>query len=326
MTAEPMKFARKILKKVSRSFALTIPMLDDEIKDEVLLTYLQDRILDNFEDEIHPPDLELQQDMMDRVSRIFSTSDYDRSKDFKIIKKNSELIEKKSLQELTENIDLIYQSYQNLDLKVQEISHKWLEEMNQGMQKYLNKEVETFSELDEYCYYVAGTVGGFLTETIIYKFEIIEQNRQILLNNFNEAGLFLQKVNLIRDIRDDLENRDKHFWPLKDLEVTEEDLSEPQKKEKAMSALEEMLNDLKKHIPALKKYYFALPDELKGYKKFFAVNNALGLATLDKLEANPDIFYGNKPVKTSKLTFLNIMRAPEKYFLRHSSQSENNSH
>ncbi len=319
MTADPMKFAKDILGDVSRSFALTIPMLDDEIKDEVLLSYLQDRILDNFEDEIQPANLELQRDMMNRVSHVFSPEDYDRSHDFKLIKKNSELIKKDSLRRLTKNIDLIYQSYKNFDYEVQKISHKWLEEMNQGMQKYLEKEVENFKELDEYCYYVAGTVGGFLTETIIYKFEIEGINREILLNNFNEAGLFLQKVNLIRDIKDDLESRDKNFWPLKDLGISEAELSNPENKERALSALSEMLDDLSSHVDALKKYYLALPDQLKGYKKFFAVNNALGLATIEKLRDNPDVFYGDKPVKVSKLTFLNIIRAPEKYFLRHCS-------
>jgi farnesyl-diphosphate farnesyltransferase len=322
MTAEPMKYAREILKKVSRSFALTIPMLDEEIKDEVLLAYLQDRILDNFEDEIYPPDLKLQQELMNRVSRIFSTEDYDRSSDFAIIKEKSSLIEKNSLQELTKNIDLIYKSYQSFEPKIQEISHKWLEEMNLGMQKYLAKEVKTFAELDEYCYYVAGTVGGFLTETIIYKFEIEDQNKNILLDNFNQAGLFLQKLNLIRDIREDLESRDKHFWPLKELGISEAELADPEYEKQALTALEQMLNDLKSHIPALKKYYQALPDELKGYKNFFAVNNALGLATMEKLKNNPDVFYSNKPVKTSKLTFLNIMRAPEKYFLEHSRKFE----
>ncbi|MGM0548196.1 MAG: squalene/phytoene synthase family protein [Bacillota bacterium] len=315
MSTESMKFARKILKKVSRSFALTIPMLDKEIQDEVLLTYLQDRILDNFEDEIQPPNFKLQQDLMDRVSRIFSTEDYNRNQDFKLIKENSSLIEKADLEKLTRNIDLIYQVYQSFDDQIQKISHKWLEEMNQGMQKFLNKEVNTFADLDEYCYYVAGTVGGFLTETIIYKFEIKGEQKKLLKENFNEAGLFLQKVNLIRDIREDLENRNKNFWPLKDLDVTAKDLIEPQQKEKAMAALSVMLKDLKEHIPALKKYYQALPSELNGYKKFFAVNNSLGLATLEKLENNPKVFYGKKPVKTSKLTFLNIMRAPEKYFL-----------
>lgn len=322
MTAEPMKYAKEILKKVSRSFALTIPMLDDEIKDEVLLAYLQDRILDNFEDEIHPPDLKLQREMMDRISRIFSPADYDRSSDFKIIKEKSSLIEKDSLRELTEKIDLIYQSYQSFEPEIQKISHKWLQEMNQGMQKYLAEEVKTFAELDEYCYYVAGTVGGFLTETIIYKFEIEKQKQNILMDNFNQAGLFLQKVNLIRDIREDLESRDKHFWPLKDLEISESELQDPEFEEQALAALNKMISDLKTHIPALKKYYQALPDELKGYKRFFAVNNALGLATVEKLKNNSDVFYGNKPVKTSKLTFLNIMRAPEKYFLKHSSNLE----
>jgi farnesyl-diphosphate farnesyltransferase len=320
MKSDPMKFAKDILSRVSRSFALTIPMLDKEIKNEVLLAYLQDRILDNFEDEIHPPDLELQKEMMDKVSRIFSTEEYDRSSDFRVIKDKSELIESESLQELTKNIDLIYQCYQDFDLKIQKISHKWMQEMNRGMQKYLTKEVQTFADLDEYCYYVAGTVGGFLTETIIYKFDINQKNQQILLNNFNQAGLFLQKVNLIRDIREDLESRDKHFWPLKELNISESELSNSRNKEKALEALSEMLNDLKSHIPALKKYYQALPKELKGYRKFFAVNNALGLATIDKLENNADVFYGKKSVKVSKLKFLNIMRAPEKKFLDYCSQ------
>jgi farnesyl-diphosphate farnesyltransferase len=187
--------------------------------------------------------------------------------------------------------------------------------MNRGMQKYLTKEVETFADLDEYCYYVAGTVGGFLTETIIYKFDINQENKRILLDNFNQAGLFLQKVNLIRDIREDLKNRDKHYWPLKDLGINEKKLADPKNEKKAINALSKMITDLKSHIPALGKYYNALPAELKGYKKFFAVNNALGLATIDKLEDNPDVFYGNKAVKVSKLKFLDIMRAPEKKFL-----------
>lgn len=319
MRAEPMKFAKDILNQVSRSFALTIPMLDEEIRNEVLLTYLQDRILDNFEDEIHPPNLKLQKDMMNRVSRIFSTEEYNRSPDFEIIKEKSELIATDSLKKLTSNIDLIYQSYQEFDFQIQKISHKWLQEMNLGMQKYLAKEVETFRDLDEYCYYVAGTVGGFLTETIIYKFDISPQNRKILLDNFNQAGLFLQKVNLIRDIREDLKSRDKHFWPLKDLKISEKELSDSENKKSALNALAKMLQDVKKHIPALEEYYKALPVELKGYKKFFAVNNALGLATIKKLEDNADVFFADKAVKVSKLKFLNIMRVPEKKFLDYCS-------
>lgn len=317
MKSDQMNFARDILAEVSRSFALTIPMLDEEIKDEVLLAYLQDRILDNFEDEVQKIELDLQKKLMDTVSRIFSPENYDRASDFKLIKDKAALIADQSLQRLTVNIDQLYQLYKNMSAEIQIISHKWLAEMNQGMQKFLTKKVATFADLNEYCYYVAGTVGGFLTETIIEKFAITGQQKEVLLANFNEAGLFLQKINLIRDIREDLINRDKHFWPLEELSVSEADLRDPAQKEKALQSLNLMLDDLTDHIPALHKYYLALPAELSGYKKFFAVNNGLGLATVDKLRDNPAVFYGKEPVKVAKLSFLNIIRKPEKYFLRH---------
>ncbi|RQD79070.1 MAG: squalene/phytoene synthase family protein, partial [Halanaerobium sp. MSAO_Bac5] len=107
MRDDPIKFAKNILKDVSRSFALTIPMLDNIIKDEVLITYLQDRILDNFEDEIHPADIELQKKMMDKVSRVFSTEDYDRQADFREIKAQNNLIADQALSKLNDNIDII---------------------------------------------------------------------------------------------------------------------------------------------------------------------------------------------------------------------------
>ncbi len=320
MSEKPLKFCRDILSKVSRSFALTIPMLDDAIRDEVLVTYLQDRILDNFEDEVEGIEFKKRKMLMDTVSIIFSSRDYDRNEDFKIIEKNSSSIKKQSLRELSQNIRQVYAAYDKFDDQIKAFSHSWLAEMNQGMQKYLQNKVETFSELDEYCYYVAGTVGGFLTDLIIYKIDMEDRKKELLKDNFNEAGLFLQKVNLIRDIKDDLENRAKHFWPLADLKITEEGLRDQDNKAAAIRALNTMLKDAGKHTEALVKYYRALPDELSGYKKFFAVNNALGAATLEKLKDNKKVFYGSRPVKVSKIEFLKILKSPEKYFIKKSKK------
>ncbi|MGM0602942.1 MAG: squalene/phytoene synthase family protein [Bacillota bacterium] len=318
MSEDSLKFCRDILSKVSRSFALTIPMLDDVIQDEVLVTYLQDRILDNFEDEVEGIEFEKRKMLMDTVCSIFSAEDYDREKDFLTIEKNSSFIQKKPLRELNQNIREVYTAYNNFDDQIKDFSHKWLVEMNKGMQKYLQKEVETFSELDEYCYYVAGTVGGFLTDLIIFKLDLDGTEKEVLHENFNEAGLFLQKVNLIRDIKDDLENRAKHFWPLKDLGITEAELRDIEKQNKSLRALDKMLADVLEHIESLVRYYKALPDELSGYRKFFAVNNALGIATIEKLKDNKKVFYGRKPVKVSKIEFLKIIKSPEKYFLKKS--------
>ena len=86
--------------------------------------------------------------------------------------------------------------------------------MNFGMQKFLKQEVYSFEDLNEYCYYVAGTPSGFLTELIRTRSkDISDENSQILLDNERDFGLFLQKVNIIRDFREDILDNEKIFWP-----------------------------------------------------------------------------------------------------------------
>lgn len=319
MSKEAILFCKSILSKVSRSFAVTIPMLDDEIYLPVLITYLQDRLLDNFEDEIKDEDISLEErkKMMDRVVELFDPEIDDIEYIEEIaddIKDYAELMPERSLEDLTSNALTLRQAYNSLDEVVKEISYKWLEEMNRGMKKYLTHDVQTFIDLDEYCYYVAGTVGGFLTDTIIYNTSASDKQNDTLLNNFNASGLFLQKVNLIRDIKKDIENREKHYWPLETLGISIDELLDEDKKHKGMAALEKMIDDVKGHIPSLINYYHSIPREMNGYRKFYSVNNALGLATIERMEDNPDVLYGRKPVKVPKLSFLGIMKNPEKSF------------
>ncbi|MFW6034776.1 MAG: squalene/phytoene synthase family protein [Halothermotrichaceae bacterium] len=315
---ESIKFCKKILGKVSRSFALTIPMLDDDIYLPVLITYLQDRLLDNFEDELTEDDISLaeRREMMDNVVKLFNP---EVEKTEVIVNKLIEyapLMPEKPLQKLTAEAGILRKAYDQLDSETKKISFKWLKEMNKGMQKYLTRSVDTFEDLNEYCYYVAGTVGGFLTDTIILKENIDRENSAQLKENFNDAGLFLQKVNLIRDIKKDIKNREKNYWPLKSFEIKETELMDKTNKDKAMSILTEMLYDVKGHIGALLDYYQALPDSLPGYRKFYCVNNALGIATIDKMEDNPGIFYGRKKVKVAKLDFMKILKDPETAFTK----------
>lgn len=312
---DAIRFCKDILSKVSRSFALTIPMLDDSIYKPIMITYLQDRLLDNFEDEVKNISIKKRKYLMNQVVKIFDPDNSKYKKSLQKIMNKSYLLNDKKLKELTENADLLKQAYDSLDDKIKKISFKWLQEMNQGMQKYLTGEVNTFKDLDEYCYYVAGTVGGFLTESIIYKENLKSPQSDILMENFKDAGLFLQKVNLIRDIKKDIENREKNYWPLKSFNISEKELLDPARKDKAMDSLDKMILNVKNHIKGLLNYYKALPDSLPGYKKFYCVNNALGLATIDKIENNTDIFYGKKKVKVSKIQFLRIIGTPQKMFV-----------
>jgi len=313
---EALKFCREILKKVSRSFALTIPFLDNSIHDPVMVTYLQDRLLDNFEDEVRGISLEQRKYLMDRVVDIFGPGTSFPEDTIRKIQDQADLFSDKALSRLTARADLLYEANKTLDFEVRQISHYWMQEMNRGMQSFLTREVETFSDLDEYCYYVAGTVGGFLTETIILKEDIKEPEGQILQNNFEDAGRFLQKVNIIRDIKKDIENREKNYWPLKNLGLDLADLTDPGQEKKVLQGLECMIENVLTHVPGLLEYYRALPDGLSGYRRFYCTNNALGLATLQEMRNNPDLFFGAAKVKVSKFKFLQILKSPEKEFFK----------
>ncbi len=317
MSNNPREFCREILNEVSRSFALTIPMLDEEIRDPVTIVYLQDRLLDNFEDELPNIDNTRRQDLMDKVVKIFDPENQNPSRELAGIKNWSEKFGDPSLERLVKNSDLVWEAYHSLPEQIKIISHDWLQEMNEGMKKYLVNSVDTFTELDEYCYYVAGTVGGFLTDLIIYTAEPEAQDEEILRSNYSEAGKFLQKVNIIRDIRADIVGRNRIFWPLTELEISAEELIAEENIARALAALEEMIEAAVSHIPALFDYLEAIPQSMSGYRKFYSVNNAMGLATLQLLENNKQIFTSDKPVKVPRWKTFLLTKFPEKYMKKY---------
>jgi len=302
------------MQKVSRSFALTVPLLDKRIREPVMITYLLDRLLDSFEDE-GEFDNKTRKENMDDVIRLFNP-------ELKIEQKLISKIQGKAghfdgpIKKLVKNTDKLKTCFDSLDPNIQEISFRWLNEMNTGMKYYIDEQVNTFSQLNEYCYYVAGTVGGFLTDLLIEVGGIEGENKNVLEKNFVESGLFLQKVNIIRDIKLDIINHRKHYWPLQELGITEEEIIDPAYEDKTLKALSKMVDDVKRHSKALVDYYQAIPQEWSGYRKFYSVNNAMGYATLELVDGNTDLFYGDKKLKIKKTKVLKILAVSEETFLK----------
>lgn len=311
---KPIDFCRDIMQKVSRSFALTVPLLDKRIREPVMITYLQDRLLDSFEDE-GEFDNNIRREYMDEVINLFNP---ELNNEKKVISKIEKMADNFNgpIKKLVKNTDKLKICFDSLDPEIREISFRWLKEMNSGMKYYLDEQVNTFSQLNEYCYYVAGTVGGFLTDLLIEVGDIEGENKNVLEKNFVESGLFLQKVNIIRDIKLDIINHRKHYWPLHELGITKEEIIDPVHEEKALEALAKMVDDVKRHSKALVDYYHAIPPEWNGYRKFYSVNNAMGYATLELVAGNTDLFYGDKKLKIKKTQVLKILAVSEETFLK----------
>ena len=125
--------------------------------------------------------------------------------------------------------------------------------------------------------------------------------------------MFLQKVNIIRDFREDILDNEKIFWPaflFEKYELDPADLLKNENEEKSMEILDYMLDNACKHIEPVKAYLNAIPDEYAGFRAGAAVNFAMGVATLDTMRNNNEVFLGDKPVKISHESRDNIISDP----------------
>lgn len=315
---ESLEFCRTILQTVSRSFALTIPMVEHNILLPIMVGYLEARILDSFEDEVGRKETTLEERMqvMDTIMEIIDNPDKEASQEKikHIAGLADDYISNPHYQKLVENFEAVMMVHRTFDPATKASMAFWLNEMNYGMKKFLQLPIRTFEDLDEYCYYVAGTPSGFLTELILNNSDHLTKEQETTLKRTErDFGLFLQKVNIIRDFREDIQRNEKIFWPtclFEPQRLEPADFLEEENQPQAMAALAAMLANASQHIQPVKDYLLAIPDQYKGFRRGAAVNFQMGVATLERLQDNPEVFYCDQPVKIDHATRDAILAEP----------------
>ena len=176
-------------------------------------------------------------------------------------------------------------------------------QMGDGMADYAaNAEhnengVNTVKDYDLYCHYVAGLVGHGLTRLFVES----KLANPVLLErpHLSESmGLFLQKTNIIRDVREDFEDK-RRFWPKEiwSKHVDKfEDLFDPKNVDKALSCSSEMVLDALRHADECLFYLAGLKEQ--SVFNFAAIPQSMAVATLELVFRNPKIFKQN--VKITK--------------------------
>lgn len=119
--------------------------------------------------------------------------------------------------ELLVQFDVVIDEFLRLKPQYQEVIANITKLMGNGMADYAsgehreNTSVATIKDFDLYCHYVAGLVGYGLSDIFSasgYESEEIAKDKYMS----NSMGLFLQKTNIIRDYREDLDDK-RQFWP-----------------------------------------------------------------------------------------------------------------
>lgn len=273
-------FCYESLTKVSRSFALVIQQLPEELKDAIAAFYLVLRALDSIED-----DMSVEEQFKAQTLKTFYLKCTNSSYCLMNIGENENEIE------LLEQYYRVARFTSTLKPEYQNAIRKITKLMGEGMADYAETDIKTKAQYDKYCYYVAGLVGIGLSDIFSasgLEAEFLKEKTELS----NAMGLLLQKTNITRDYQEDI-YADRFFWPeeiWKQYAEEKDFFVKNPTDQKSLDCLNEMVINALNHLPQAIEYMSLLKD--RQVFRFCAIPQIMAIATLSKLYNNSDALKG----------------------------------
>lgn len=279
-------YQRSILESVSRTFALTIPLLPPNLEKVVGNTYLLCRIVDTIED-ASGIDATTKQDLS--ASFVKTVLGSQNPKDFTeqcaiALAGHSNRDEK----ELIQNIPRVLRVLESCDGEQRQAVARCIQIMSDGMSYFHTRQnsdgLVNLTEFEKYCYVVAGVVGEMLTAVFSLHSPAFAKNisqKEHLAVSFGQA---LQMTNILKDSPEDRERGVS--W--KPIGVSDTDLLVI-----AHQKLEDAL-----------RYIHCIPKTELGIRQFCFLAFGLAVLTLKKIALR---HHGHRSIK-AKLTRSQVSR------------------
>lgn len=297
----------------SRSFAAVIQQLEGEMARVVCLYYLVLRGLDTIEDDMTLPD-EVKQPLLRKFHEYtltegwtFDGSGPDEADRQVLVEYDNVVEELKRLE--PSYIDVIVDICKKMENGMADFAHR--------AQTTGSIYLEKIEDYDLYCHYVAGLVGEGLSGL----FSASGKEGAFLAGQLelsNSMGLFLQKTNIIRDYREDVEES-RFFWPREiwGSEKYGNAVGKPAFKEMAEMYLpgnekqaeyvqSAMVLNVLCHATDALDYLRLLRNQ--SIFNFCAIPQTMAIATLHLCFKNPDMFQRNIKIRRAEAASL-IMRS-----------------
>lgn len=294
-----------LLQGVSRTFALTIPLLPSDLLDVISNAYLLCRIIDTIEDE---PTLTSEE------KRLFCKQ-FENVIVGKIEPKDfaKKLYKRLSPATIPEEHELIQQTprvikiTKGFDKKYRDALEQCVHIMADGMVHFqsdkLSYGLRNIDELNRYCYCVAGVVGEMLTKIFCHYSSAIALNQNQMLTLSVSFGQGLQMTNILKDIWED--NSRSACWLPRDIFANEgidlENLPALRTNENFSKGLGHLIGIAHMHLENALKYVMLIPKNEKGIRKFCLWNISMAILTLRKINFNRQ-FTSGVDVKISRLS------------------------
>lgn len=292
-----------LLEGVSRTFALTIPQLPEPLCHVVSNAYLLCRIVDTVEDEVALTAGQKHKFCEQFIAVVAEAGDADLfARQLAPLLSDQTLAAEHELIQLTSRVIDITRSFDQVQ---REALATCVTVMANGMPNYQDQDLKqglaTMSDMDTYCYHVAGCVGEMLAKLFCHYSEEIAENQQQLLKLSVSFGQGLQMTNILKDIWDDQQRG--VCWLPQDIFAKHGfqlgELAPEHHGEAFRQGLQELVCIAHDHLHNALTYTLLIPKQETGIRNFCLWALGMAVLTIRKVGYNLD-FTDSSQVKISR--------------------------
>lgn len=295
---------------VSRTFALTIQSLEEPMATQICLGYLLCRIPDTIEDAGHIPP----EDGAALLRSYARAIDPDEETGIETFRADVEpwlppAKERSDDWRVVAATPRVYSTFETLPADVRAAITPPVIELVEGMAMFVDDHAETDglridtrAELEEYCYYAAGTVGTLITNLLTRK-GITSDRRRALYETAESFGLLLQLVNIAKDVHDDYTEEHNVYLPaswLTDEGVPQDAIVEERHRDSAAAVVSRTAAHAQTFLDEAEQYLHAMPLRHGNTLAAWGVPFLLAVGTLRELTESPADALTERDLKISR--------------------------
>lgn len=319
MSKDDYEWQNHHLNNVSRTFALSIEYLPEPLEQYTSIQYLLCRIPDTIEDAyyIEPKNKKYLLDLYESVLHRGKTEQPQEFIDA-VVPYAKESDDWDLVRETPRLISIL----RDLPPTIQTAITPWARELTRGMLDYSTRQenskgvrINTQDDLEEYCYYVAGTVGHMIIDTLVATKRDRNYDMTDLHNNARNYGIFLQHINISKDVYDDYESEDSVYIPkdiLQSYGVNQNEVTNKNKKEEVSKSIEDVLDITETFIHGAEQFLEQIQDIDDESYVGWSIPYVLAVATMRELRNHTGNIASDNPVKIEREEVISIVSALEK--------------
>lgn len=305
--ADRRQWCHDALQGTSRTFALTVDVLDEPMATEICVSYLLCRVADTIEDASHIP-ADVQTDLLETYDSALAPDETTGIDAFG--RKVDAWLPTEADDDWTvvENAERIVRTFENLDPSARAAARGPIRELVSGMAMFVERHaesggirIETLDELEEYCWYVAGTVGTLITNLLAR--EAPPRRARRLREHDRAFGLLLQLVNVAKDVSDDYHEENNVYLPatwLREHGVEPDGVCDPANTTPVGSVIRRVADHAAGYLDGARSYLKAAPETGGNTLAAWTIPYLLAVGTLRELDDRPEDVLREGGIKISR--------------------------